>query len=55
VPVIIKDTDKLYGEADLDSKSAGPIENPALGKHEVSLMRRGRGFVAFFQAATLPM
>ena len=49
---IVADAASLYGEADIVLKVQKPVQNPALGRHEVDLMREGAVLVSFLEALT---
>ncbi len=49
--VIAKDTKSLWAEADFILKVRAPMENPALGKHEVDLMKEGAFLVSYIWPA----
>lgn len=51
---IAADAVALYGQADIVLKVQKPVANPALGRHEVGLMREGAVLVALLQALTSP-
>ncbi|MBM3889067.1 MAG: NAD(P)(+) transhydrogenase (Re/Si-specific) subunit alpha, partial [Verrucomicrobia bacterium] len=51
---ILSDPATLYGEADTVVKIHKPVENAALGKHEVDLMREGAVLITFLQPAMNP-
>jgi len=49
--VIAKNTKSLWTEADFILKVRAPMENPALGKHEVDLMKEGAFLVSYIWPA----
>ncbi len=49
---IVSDTEKLFAQADVVLKVQKPVENKALGKHEVDLMREGAVLIGLLQPAT---
>ncbi len=49
--IIIEDAKELWKSADLILKVRPPEENPALGVHEIDLMREGATLVSFIWAA----
>jgi H+-translocating NAD(P) transhydrogenase subunit alpha len=51
---IVPDLRRLLGEADVVVKVQKPVQNAALGRHEVDLMREGAVLVAMLQPATNP-
>jgi NAD(P) transhydrogenase subunit alpha len=51
---IIPDAATLFGTADIVLKVQKPMVNPALGKHEVDLMRPGSVLITFLQPLTSP-
>jgi len=48
------DAAALYGEADVVLKVQRPVENAALGRHEVDLLREGAVLVGLLEALTQP-
>ncbi|MFN8644516.1 MAG: Re/Si-specific NAD(P)(+) transhydrogenase subunit alpha [Candidatus Binatia bacterium] len=51
---VAPDATALYGQADVVLKVQRPVENAALGRHEVDLLREGAVLVALLEALTQP-
>src|SRR5262245_55441861 len=51
---IVPDPTALYGGSDLVVKVQKPTMNPALGKHEIALMRPGTWLIGFLQPLITP-
>src|SRR5262249_22227984 len=51
---VVPDAATLYGSGEIVLKVQKPQVNPALGKHEVELMRPGTVLISFLQSLTSP-
>lgn len=51
---LVSDPSSVFAQADIILKVQIPVLNPALGKHEVELMREGAVLISFLQPFTRP-
>ncbi|MFQ6609508.1 MAG: Re/Si-specific NAD(P)(+) transhydrogenase subunit alpha [Fidelibacterota bacterium] len=52
--VIIRDTEKVFSDADMVLKVNHPLMNEKLGKHEADMLKDGIAFVSLFQTTREP-
>jgi NAD(P) transhydrogenase subunit alpha len=51
---VVSDTAALFQQSDVVLKVQRPIDHPALGKHELDLMKKGALYIGFFQPLNHP-